>query len=271
MFSLRKLTFLLLVFFTENPVFSTDSNLFLDPFPTDELDDTSLSASAFLLPWSSSPDYIIGATDGISENESSGSLFTDDDSLLLLTSCVDNNNPQQQLLQKNKARAKTKRDGFGSTVCPQNGAPLPPVPLPVPQFPDLLNSIIGPSDGERWKDEEGDFAGAAVSMNTAEFYCALWTSKPRVYKKPVCGSGNYEDMVRVARAFYSYVANSRLGKYLFSFFLCFCFFVGFSGFPSHVFLGFNSLTNQSRYTIAHILLRLLSKKKKKNTSIFFSS
>lgn len=184
----------------ESPVFSTEPDLFLDSLP-DEID-PFWSSSSSLPPTSSSTDSILG--DGSFEN-----IFTDDDSSSLLVYCVDTS---QQQLQSKKVRA---RRGDADTVCPQNGAPLPPVPLP--QFPDLLNSIGGGGpDGERWKVQENG-VGKLFPSNTAEFSCGLWTSKPQVYKKPVCGSGNYLDSVRVSRGFYSYVANSYLGKFFFFF------------------------------------------------------
>lgn len=128
-----------------------------------------------------------------------------------------------QLQRRRKARArKTKREET-NLVCPPNanGAPSSPA-VPVPHFPDLLNSIElnsieGPADGERWKVQDSGAAGIFAS-DSAEFICGLWTSRPTAYKRPVCGSGNEMDLVRVAPGFCTFVSNSYLGESLFFFF-----------------------------------------------------
>lgn len=184
-------------FFFQHFVHSIDPDLFLDPLSNE----ADLFSSSSLLPISSSSDPLI--TDETFEN-----IFTDDDNddpSSLLAYCPDINQ-QQQLQRKIKAR-RGKRDT--NTICSPNGAPLPPVS--VPKFPDLLNSITDPLSTEDEKNAVTD----AFASNSAEYYCGAWTSRPELYIKPVCGSGNYLDMVRVARAFYSYVDKSHLGKSLF--------------------------------------------------------
>ena len=200
---------------------------------------------------SSSSDSGIFTDDG---DESLNNIFAKNDiddedvdfSFLAYCPSSDTNNQQQQqsllplLLRNKKSKSRKKRDNANTntnTICPppQNGdnslsspsPPPPPIPVPVPQFPDLLNSITGPApmDGDnRWRKVQEEGAGADAGAGTgavffaadeAEYYCGLWTSKPRAYKKPVCGSGNELDSNLVARAFYSYVRNSWLGEFFF--------------------------------------------------------
>lgn len=202
--SLHLASFLLfLSFFEYSVVFSQDPNLFLDPLPATG-DNMDLLASSSLSS-DPPPDNLLG--DGTVNN-----MFIEDDPLLQAYCAKSNQQP-------GKARA---RRGDGGVVCSPGSSPAPP--LTVPEFPDLLNSISGPgSSGEKFKNE-GDVVGS-FTLNTAEFYCSMFTSQPQLFIIPICGSGNYMDSVRIARAFYSTVFKSWLSKWV----LFFPFFLSSSG------------------------------------------
>lgn len=235
-FSLHLALLYFVFFLGEIPVSATDSDIFLDSLPADDSD--SLSSSS-LLPISFLSDNnnndIINSNNLFGDGDGDGDAILDggltEDDPLLLSYCADSNSqPQEQQQQQPQSKRKTRRQDNNGSICHPPGAselsPPPPPSSPplsptitIPEIPDLFNSITNPAAGDSSSGDvyqnQGDVVGK-ISLEPPQFYCGIFTSQPQRFIVPVCGSGKFVDSVRMARGFYSWVGNSKLGELIWS-------------------------------------------------------